>query len=124
MNIERINHFVITVKDVDETCKFYKELFDVMVEEVSPRKKILHIGQQMLTLHQRRRGFDFEEKPVPGPIELGFTVKCTVEWVKAKMEFQNIPMEGMIERRNAAGKVISIYFRDPDQNLIEVSVNG
>jgi catechol 2,3-dioxygenase-like lactoylglutathione lyase family enzyme len=125
MNIERINHFVFTVKDIDETCRFYKELFDVTIEDVSPRKKILHIGQHRLTLNQRRRGADTEEKPAsPGPIELGFTIRHTLDWVQDKLKTQGVPVEGLVERRGAAGKVTSIYFRDPDQNLIEVSIHG
>jgi catechol 2,3-dioxygenase-like lactoylglutathione lyase family enzyme len=125
MKIERINHLVLTVKDIDETCNFYRDLFGMEVEEFSPRKKVLKFGFQMLTLHQKRRGFSMEEQQAaPGPIDICFTITDTVESVQTELESKKIPTEGMVERRGAAGKVTSIYFRDPDQNLIEVSVLG
>ncbi len=125
MNIERINHLVLTVKDIDETCNFYKGLFGMEVEEFSARKKMLKFGGQLLTLHQKRRGFEAEgQSPVPGPIDICFTITDTVEQVNAELENKKIAVEGMVERRGAAGKVTSIYFRDPDQNLIEVSIYG
>ena len=123
MNIERINHLVLTVKDIDETCNFYKEIFGMTVEEFSARKKVLKFGGQMLTLHQKRRGFEQEgQAAAPGPIDICFTITDGPEQVKAELESRKIPVEGMVERRGAAGKITSIYFRDPDQNLIEVSM--
>ena len=123
MTIERINHLVLTVKDLDETCNFYSDLFGMEVEEESSRKKVLKFGSQMLTLHQKRRSFAPEEETFsPGPMDIGFTLTDTVEQVTKELEDRNIPVEGVGERRSAAGKFTSIYFRDPDQNLIEVVI--
>ncbi len=122
MTIERINHLVLTVKDIDETCNFYKDIFGMEVEDFSARKKVLKFGSQMLTLHQKRRGFlpDGEET-APGPIDICFTVTDSVEQVKTELENKKIQIQGIAERRGQMGKVTSIYFHDPDQNLIEVN---
>jgi len=122
MKVERINHLVLTVKDIDLTCSFYRQVLGMEVEEFTPRKKALKFGNQSLMLHQKGRGFDLEaDKPTPGSIDIGFTVTESIEQVKAELESKGIPIEGMFERRNAVGKTVSIYFRDPDRNLIEVS---
>lgn len=122
MKVERINHLVLTVKDIDETCSFYRDVLGMEVEDFTARKKALRFGDQSLSLHQKGRGFDLEAaKPTPGSIDIGFTVTESIEQVKAELESKNIPIEGLVERRSAAGKTTSIYFRDPDRNLIEVS---
>ncbi|MDO3640510.1 VOC family protein [Mucilaginibacter sp. L3T2-6] len=122
MKVERINHLVLTVKDIDLTCSFYNEVLGMEVEEFTPRKKALKFGEQSLMLHQKGRGFDLEaDKPTPGSIDISFMVAESIDQIKAELEVKGIPVEGMFERRNAMGKTASIYFRDPDRNLIEVS---
>ena len=122
MKVEHINHLVLTVKDIDETCSFYSEVLGMEVEEFTPRKKALRFGNQSLSLRQKGRGFDLEaDKPTPGSLDIGFTVVEPIEQIKAELESRNIAIEGLVERRTAAGKTTSIYFRDPDRNLIEVS---
>jgi catechol 2,3-dioxygenase-like lactoylglutathione lyase family enzyme len=121
MNVERIDHLVLTVKDIDETCDFYRDILGMEVEEFSARRKALKFGNQKLTLHQKGRGFEPQtHKPTPGAIDICFIVAESIEQVKLELESKNILIEGMVERRGAAGKIHSIYFRDPDQNLIEV----
>ena len=122
MTIDRINHLVLKVKDIDETCKFYRNIFGMEVESLSARKRALKFGNQRLTIHQKGRGFDPEAQvPASGPIDICFVVAESVEQIKTELESKNIQIEGMIERPGATGKITSVYFRDPDQNLIEVS---
>lgn len=122
MKVEHIGHLVLTVKDIDDTCNFYRDILGMEVEEFSARKKALKFGNQSLSLRQKGRGFDLEaDKPTPGSIDIGFMVTDPIEKVKEELESKNIPIEGMVERRGASGKSTSIYFRDPDRNLIEVS---
>jgi catechol 2,3-dioxygenase-like lactoylglutathione lyase family enzyme len=122
MTIDRINHLVLKVKDIDETCKFYRDIFDMEVESLSARKRALKFGNQRLTIHQKGRGFDPEAQvPASGPIDICFVVAESVEQIKTELESKNIQIEGMIQRPGATGKITSVYFRDPDQNLIEVS---
>ncbi len=125
MTIERVNQLVLKVKDIDDTCNFYQDILGMEVETFSARKKALKFGDQKLIIHQKRRGFDLEaQDPAPGPIDICFVVTESVEQIKTELESKNIQIEGMIQRPSATGKVTSVYFRDPDQNLIEVSNNS
>jgi len=122
MNIDRINHLVLTVKDVDETCTFYQDILGMEIEIISARRRALKFGDQRFNLHQKGMRFAPEaHTPTPGAIDIAFKVKESVEQIKTELENQNIPIEGIVQRPGATGKVTSIYFRDPDQNLIEVS---
>jgi catechol 2,3-dioxygenase-like lactoylglutathione lyase family enzyme len=124
MNIDRINHLVLTVKDVEETCAFYRDILGMEIEVISARRRALKFGDQRFNLHQKGMRFDPEaHTPTPGAIDICFKVKESAEQIKTELENQNIPIEGIVQRPGATGKVTSIYFRDPDQNLIEVSSN-
>src|ERR1035437_3784042 len=125
MTIDRIDHLVLTVKDIDETCNFYRDILGMEVETLSARKKALKFGNQTLTLHQKGMSFaPVAHLPTPGAIDICFVVTDAIELVKTELENKNIPIEGMVGRRGVAGKINSIYFRDPDQNLIEVCSYG
>jgi catechol 2,3-dioxygenase-like lactoylglutathione lyase family enzyme len=122
MTIDHIDHVVLTVRDIEETCNFYKDILGMEVEEFSARRKALKFGNQKLTLHQKGR--ELEPKahaPTPGAIDICFIVTDSIEQVKKELEDKKIQIQGIVERRGATGKITSIYFRDPDQNLIEVS---
>ncbi len=122
MTIERVNHLILKVKDIDETCDFYQDILGMEVELISARKRVLKFGSQKMTIHQKGRGFDLET-PAPGPIDICFVVTESAGQIKTELESKSIQIEGEIQRPGATGKVTSIYFRDPDQNLIEVSSN-
>jgi len=71
MTIDRINYLVLKVKDIDETCNFYRDIFGMEVELISARKRALRLGDQKLTIHQKGRGFDPEAQlPASGPIDI------------------------------------------------------
>jgi catechol 2,3-dioxygenase-like lactoylglutathione lyase family enzyme len=122
MKIDRIDHLVLTVKDIDATCEFYLDVLGMEVETFSARRKALKFGHQKFTLHQKGRGFEPQaQNPTPGAMDICFIVKDPIEQVKTELESKKIQIEGIVERSGAMGKIFSIYFRDPDQNLIEVS---
>jgi catechol 2,3-dioxygenase-like lactoylglutathione lyase family enzyme len=122
MKVERIDHLVLTVKDVEETCKFYEDILGMEVETFSARRKALKFGNQKLNLHQKGREYEPNASvSAPGTIDICFIVKESVEQIKIELENKNIQIQGIVERTGAMGKIYSIYFRDPDQNLIEVS---
>ena len=124
MTIERVNYLVLKVKDIDETCDFYEGVLGMEVELISARKRVLKFGSQKMTIHQKGRGFEAEAQvPAPGPIDICFVVAEPAGQIKTELESKNIQIEGEIQRPGATGKVTSTYFRDPDQNLIEVSSN-
>lgn len=86
-------------------------------------RKALKFGQQKINLHQK--GKEFEPKathPTPGSADLCFITETPIREVKAELLSKNIPLlESEVQRTGANGPIISIYFRDPDGNLIEVS---
>jgi len=122
MTIERIDHLVLTVADIETTCNFYTDVLGMQVETFAEGRKALTFGNQKLNLHQK--GKEFEPKadhPTPGAIDICFITNDSVEQIKQELENKNIPTQGLFERSGATGKIRSVYFRDPDQNLIEVS---
>jgi catechol 2,3-dioxygenase-like lactoylglutathione lyase family enzyme len=122
MKVARIDHLVLTVKDIDATCSFYQDILGMEVETFSVRRKALKFGNQKLNLHQK--GSEFEpkaENPTPGAIDICFIVEDSLKDIQAELERKNIPIQGIVQRTGAMGKMHSIYFRDPDENLIEVS---
>jgi catechol 2,3-dioxygenase-like lactoylglutathione lyase family enzyme len=122
MNIDHIDHLVLTVADIEITCKFYEEVMG-MKKAISPEGRVaLKFGTQKLNLHQKGKEFEPKaEYPTPGAIDICFITTEPVEQVKTELEKKNIQTQGLFERSGATGKLRSVYFRDPDQNLIEVS---
>ena len=109
MNIDSIDHLVLTVKDIATTCAFYG--------------KALAFGSQKINLHQQ--GKEFEPKahrPTPGSGDLCLITSVALPEVIAHLEACGVDLiEGPVKRSGAAGTLLSVYFRDPDLNLIEVS---
>jgi catechol 2,3-dioxygenase-like lactoylglutathione lyase family enzyme len=121
MKVERIDHLVLTVNDVEATCNFYRDVLGMEVEALSARKKALKFGNQKLDLRPKGREFaSTAHLTIPGTIDICFVVAESIDRVKNELEAKGIPIEGMVQRSGATGKIHSVYFRDPDQNLIEV----
>lgn len=123
MKIDRLDHLVLTVKDIDATCEFYQKALGMEVVTFKGTRKALAFGQQKINLHQA--GKEFEPKalrPTPGSADLCFITMTPVHEAQKHLESQGIKIiEGPVERTGATGLILSIYFRDPDLNLIEVS---
>ena len=121
--LEHLDHLVLTVANIDATIDFYTEVLGMDVVKVDGRKT-LAFGIQRLNLHQR--GHEFEPKaahPTPGSADLCFLTTTSLETVVEYLIEQKVHIEaGPIERDGAIGKLRSIYLRDPDRNLIEISV--
>jgi catechol 2,3-dioxygenase-like lactoylglutathione lyase family enzyme len=121
--LEHLDHLVLTVANIDATIDFYTEVLGMDVIKVDGRKA-LAFGIQRLNLHQR--GHEFEPKaahPTPGSADLCFLTTTSLETVVEYLKEQKVHIEaGPIERDGAIGKLRSIYLRDPDRNLIEISV--
>jgi catechol 2,3-dioxygenase-like lactoylglutathione lyase family enzyme len=123
MRIDRLDHLVLTVRDIDATCAFYVKALGMRVVIFGEGRKALVFGQQKINLHQQGR--EFEPKaalPTPGSADLCFITSVPLAEVIAHLEQASVAiLEGPVERTGATGSLSSIYFRDPDQNLIEVS---
>lgn len=123
MKINRLDHFVLTVKDINVTCDFYTTVLGMEVQTFGEGRKALKFGYQKINLHQS--GKEFEPKaniPTPGSADLCFITDTPLEEVILFLKARNVPiLEGPVARTGALGKIKSVYFRDPDLNLIEVS---
>jgi len=123
MHIDRLDHLVLTVRDIDATCTFYVKALGMRAVTFGEGRKALAFGQQKINLHQQGR--EFEPKaahPTAGSADLCFITAVPLVEVVAHLEQAGVPiLEGPVERTGATGLLSSIYFRDPDQNLIEVS---
>ena len=121
--IERLDHLVLTVRDVDATCAFYADVLDMEVTTFGEGRKALRFGQQKINLHQA--GQEFEPKsayPTPGSADLCFLAAVPLDEVAARLSAHNVAvLEGPVRRTGALGPINSLYFRDPDGNLLEVS---
>ncbi len=123
MQIERLDHLVLTVADIDVTCAFYKRVMGMQVITFGNRRKALVFGQQKINLHAY--GKEFEPKailPTKGSADLCFVASTPISEVVQHLHTEQVDIiEGPVERTGAIGKLTSVYFRDPDGNLVEVS---
>lgn len=123
MKIRHLDHLVLTVADIELTCQFYHSALNFEVITFTENRKALQFGNQKINLHQV--GKEFEPKalhPTAGSADLCFIAETPLNEVIAHLQAQQIEIiEGPIERTGAMGKILSIYLRDPDQNLIEIS---
>ncbi len=120
--IEQIDHVVLTVANIDATIDFYTEVLGMDAVAFSGRKALL-FGEQKINLHQR--GHEFSPKaahPTPGSADLCFITLTPLDEVMEYLAALRVHIEeGPVERAGAAGKLRSVYIRDPDHNLVEIS---
>jgi len=121
--IERLDHLVLTVADIERTCAFYATVLGLIVETFAQGRKALRFGDQKINLH--RAGHEFEpkaEKPTPGSGDLCFIATTPMPEIIAHLHRCGAAVEvGPVEREGAAGRLVSVYIRDPDGNLIEIA---
>jgi catechol 2,3-dioxygenase-like lactoylglutathione lyase family enzyme len=121
--IERLDHLVLTVADIATTVAFYQRVLNMRHEVFAQGRSALAFGQQKFNLHQAGREFEPKaDKPTPGAIDLCLITRWPIAEVLAHLQTQGVPVEeGPVMRTGATGPIESVYFRDPDNNLIEVS---
>jgi catechol 2,3-dioxygenase-like lactoylglutathione lyase family enzyme len=121
MKIKKLDHLVLTVKDIYTTCEFYSEALGMETVSFGEGRKALQFGNQKINLHE----FGSEPKammPVPGSADLCFITEIPIEEVVSHLNKNGISiLEGPVYRTGAVGKINSVYVRDPDLNLIEIS---
>ncbi len=121
--MDRLDHLVLTVRNIDTTCTFYSSVLGMEVVTFENGRKALNFGSQKINLHEA--GKEFEPKasrPTPGSADLCFTTTTPIDEVVKRLESSKIRvLDGPVKRTGALGPMISVYFRDPDLNLIEVS---
>jgi catechol 2,3-dioxygenase-like lactoylglutathione lyase family enzyme len=123
MKIDHLDHLVLTVKDIAATCHFYSTTLGMEMVTFGQGRKALTFGQQKINLHQL--GHEFEPKalhPVAGSSDLCLITSTPLSQVIEHVIACNVQIiEGPVQRTGAKGQILSVYVRDPDKNLIEIS---
>lgn len=123
MEIKNIDHLVLTVADIEKTVAFYTQVLGFEVVTFGNNRKALTFGNQKINLHQKGKEFEPKaEHPTTGSADLCFISSTDVYEIVEELKQKNVEIiEGIVDRTGALGKIKSVYFRDPDLNLIEVS---
>ncbi len=121
--LDRLDHLVITVRDLEATCRFYEAALGMRRESFGDGRVSLHFGGQKINVHPYPSPVEIVAKePRPGTADLCFVTETPIDAAAAHLESLGIEIEmGPIERTGAQGALMSIYCRDPDGNLIEVA---
>lgn len=123
MELDRLDHLVLTVADVERTVAFYSRVLGMEPATFADGRRALLFGRQKINLHQA--GNEFEPKaanPTPGSADLCFVADVSPEEVVEHLAEHGVEIVGgPVDREGALGGMRSVYFRDPDGNLIEVS---
>lgn len=127
LEIQSLDHLVLTVRDLQETIAFYTDVLGLVAQQFTPsdgtERTALCFGRQKINLHQAGAEFDPKaDSPCPGSADLCFLTQVPVEKVIAHLSATNTKIiDGPVARTGATGPLVSVYLRDPDGNLIEVS---
>ncbi|GHO78611.1 virulence protein [Ktedonobacter sp. SOSP1-85] len=123
MQVDSLDHLVLTVQDIEATCQFYSNVLGMRVITFAEGRKALQFGSQKINLHPKGKEIDPKAQfPTPGSADLCFLTSIPLEQVIAHLEAWNVPLLlGPVERTGATKSLISLYFRDPDGNLLEIS---
>lgn len=123
MEIDGLDHLVLTVRDIEITATFYSKVLGMQTVTFGAGRKALSFGSQKINLHQH--GKEFEPKawqPTPGSADLCLITSVPLQEVISHFNSCGVTViEGPVQRTGATGPLMSVYLRDPDMNLIEVS---
>ena len=121
--IRSLDHLVLTVSDIEATCRFYETVLGMKRVSFGNGRVALSFGDQKINLHDADKDASPKAKnPTPGSGDLCFLVDTPLDELRAHLAANDVEIEmGPVERNGATGKILSVYFRDPDGNLIEVS---
>ena len=122
IKMSAIDHFVLTVASIEATCDFYTRCLGMDVIEFAEGRKALAFGSQKINLHEKGREFEPKAaRPTPGSGDFCLIADTPLEEVVSHLITNGVAIEeGPVGRTGATGSIRSIYFRDPDGNLIEV----
>ena len=126
MQIDRLDHLVLTVADINVTMAFYQKVLGMKLVTFGDGRKALQFGRSKINLHSAASPLELRARcPTPGSADLCFVVTTPVATVVEHLKQCDVPLEeGPVVRTGALGPIISVYFRDPDGNLIEVGSYG
>ena len=125
--IESVDHIVLTTRDREACIRFYTEVLGMRLEKFrtpTEERLALKFGAQKINLHEWGKEFTPRAHvAVPGSLDLCFIASTSLDEVVQKLKKNNIPiLEGPVAKTGARGPIRSVYVRDPDLNLVEISV--
>src|SRR5688572_18981147 len=125
--IDHIDHIVLTTRDKAGCIRFYTEVLGMKLEKFrtpTEERLALKFGTQKINLHEWGREFTPRAHvAVPGSLDLCFIASVSLQDVIERLKKNNIAMmEGPVKKTGAQGPITSVYVRDPDLNLVEISV--
>ncbi|PWS27724.1 VOC family virulence protein [Pedobacter yonginense] len=123
MDIKNLDHLVLTVANLESTCRFYSVALGMEIITFGKDRTALKFGNQKINLRPLRCEIEPKAfKPMPGTADLCFITDTNIDEVIRELKENCIEIEdGPVERTGANGKILSVYLRDPDLNLIEIS---
>jgi catechol 2,3-dioxygenase-like lactoylglutathione lyase family enzyme len=121
--VTALDHLVLTVADVEATARFYAQVLGMAVARSDAGRVALEFGVQKINLHPAAAPYEpHAALATPGTGDICFVTMLELDAIVGRLEAAGVPIElGPIERSGARGPMDSIYFRDPDRNLIEVA---
>ncbi len=121
MQIESIDHLVLTTKNLKACLYFYGDILGMKTTYQNDRY-VLYFGKQKINIHTQKGEFQpAASNPSYGSLDMCFVVNEKIEDVQKEIEEKHYPIEqGIVKRHGARGDMHSIYLRDPDGNLIEL----
>lgn len=124
--LDRIDHLVLTVSDPERTVDFYERVLGMSTVSFGEGRLALRFGDSKINLHRSGHELDpAASRPTPGSADLCFVVARPLDEVAAHLSDCEVEIvEGPVQRTGALGPTTSIYIRDPDGNLIELSRYG
>ncbi len=135
IKIQALDHIVLTVASIERTCEFYSQVLGMQVSHFNAtnaggadrstdaQRTALSFGDQKINLHEYKNEFTPRaQQPTPGSADMCFIAETPLDDVIAHLQANAIVIEiGPVPRTGARGKLISVYIRDPDGNLVELS---
>ncbi len=123
MNLRALDHLVLTVTDLERSIRFYQRILGMKPVRFGPGRVALRFGTQKINLHPLDTKIEPRAyRPTPGSSDLCFLIEGELEDAMDELKRSGIViLEGPVERTGATGPLLSLYFRDPDGNLIELS---
>ncbi|MBA4016934.1 MAG: VOC family virulence protein [Pirellula sp.] len=123
MSVKALDHLVLTVRNLEATCAFYCDVLGMRRVTFGAGRWALEFGVQKINLHEAGR--EFEPKAAvatPGSADLCFLTDEPIADVAEHWQRCGVAVvQGPVERTGAVGRLLSLYCRDPDGNLIEVA---
>ncbi len=122
MNITGFDHIVLCVRSVDATLDFYRLVLGLEPRQERPGKWSLHFGDAKISLQDAATAPELAARTAPGSGNFCLVTETPIDKVIARLRSNDVEIvEGPVEKAGAVGKLVSVYFRDPDANLVEVS---